>query len=78
MFQQALSAEKTPTLGDALPAFEAMYDDWTKMSFKYPHLWEAIEAGLDKLTDYIHQVREIPAYTLAMGDLVLVSEPLLI
>lgn len=68
-FQQALSAEKTLTLGHALPAFEAMYNDWLVLSDKYPHLSDAIDAGLDKLSDYIHRVRQIPAYTLAMGRL---------
>ncbi|KAJ7848736.1 hypothetical protein B0H14DRAFT_2259389, partial [Mycena olivaceomarginata] len=35
-FQQRLSAEKTPTLGDALPAFEAMITAWEKQQIMYP------------------------------------------
>ncbi|KAJ7809484.1 hypothetical protein B0H14DRAFT_3481457 [Mycena olivaceomarginata] len=37
-FQQILSAEKTPTLGYALPAFEAMASKWEQLKNDRPEL----------------------------------------
>ncbi|KAJ7794590.1 hypothetical protein B0H13DRAFT_2171261 [Mycena leptocephala] len=51
-FQQKLSAEKTPTLGDALPAFEAMIKAWEKQQAKYPDAIHIIQMGIDKLGAY--------------------------
>ncbi|KAF5373365.1 hypothetical protein D9757_009741 [Collybiopsis confluens] len=64
---ECLSAEKTPTLCDAIPAFEAMVAKWSDLKSIYPRLSYALEAGLAKLQDYINLVRPVPAYTLAMA-----------
>ncbi|KIK49881.1 hypothetical protein GYMLUDRAFT_124374, partial [Collybiopsis luxurians FD-317 M1] len=52
LFQQCLSAEKTPTLCDTIPAFEAMFAKWSNLQHTYPQLSGALEAGLEKLQDY--------------------------
>ncbi|KAJ7764720.1 hypothetical protein B0H16DRAFT_1883353 [Mycena metata] len=65
-FQQKLSAEKTPTLGNALPAFEAMIKKWEQMQVDYPELADIIQKGLDKLGTYQERVERVPAYVLAM------------
>lgn len=67
-FQQRLSAEKTPTLCDALPSFEAMKKVWTQQKVDLPHAASIIEAGLDKLGNYRERAALVPAYVLAMGQ----------
>ncbi|KAF5347876.1 hypothetical protein D9757_013414 [Collybiopsis confluens] len=67
LFQQCLSSEKTPTLCDAIPAFEAMAAKWLDLQDTSPRLSAALRAGLDKLNEYIYLIRPIPAYTLAMA-----------
>ncbi|KAG2085831.1 uncharacterized protein F5147DRAFT_588771, partial [Suillus discolor] len=60
-FQQKLSSEKTPTLCDSIPSFEAMTD-------KYPDCAAVIQPGLDKLEAYRAHISCVPAYVLAMGE----------
>ncbi|KAJ7871116.1 hypothetical protein B0H13DRAFT_1634514, partial [Mycena leptocephala] len=67
-FQQKLSAEKTPTLGDALPAFEAMIKAWEKQQGKYPEAVDIIQMGIDKLGAYRDRVEGVPAYIFAMSE----------
>ncbi|KAJ7433152.1 hypothetical protein FB451DRAFT_1064718, partial [Mycena latifolia] len=67
-FQQKLSAEKTPTLGDALPAFEAMIKAWQKQQVKYPETTHIIQKGIDKLGAYRDRVEGVPAYIFAMSE----------
>ncbi|KAJ7830825.1 hypothetical protein B0H13DRAFT_1654922, partial [Mycena leptocephala] len=67
-FQQKLSAEKTPTLGDALPAFEAMIKAWEKQQAKYPDAIHIIQMGIDKLGAYRDRVEGVPAYVFAMSE----------
>jgi hypothetical protein len=62
-----LSQETTPTLGSALPAFEAMSDVWRKCQQTYPEMYDAIEEGLDKLEQYVNRTDLIPAHVLAMS-----------
>jgi len=52
-FQQKLSADKTPTLCDAIPSFEAMISIWTDIQ-ENAQLSESmvIQEGLDKLAVY--------------------------
>lgn len=66
-FQQRLSAEKTPTLGDAIPAFEAMQIVWKAQQVKNPKTAFIIDAGLDKLEEYRERANLTPAYALAMS-----------
>ncbi|KAJ6592813.1 hypothetical protein B0H19DRAFT_1204861 [Mycena capillaripes] len=67
-FQQRLSAVKTPTLGDALPAFEAMIKAWQAQQVKYPETAHIIQKGIDKLELYQERVEHVPAYILSMGE----------
>ncbi|KAJ7142834.1 hypothetical protein C8R44DRAFT_603285, partial [Mycena epipterygia] len=65
-FQQKLSAEKTPTLGDALPAFEAMIKIWQRQQIQHPETAHIIQKGIDKLAAYQERVQNVPAYSFAM------------
>ncbi|KAG1746324.1 hypothetical protein EDB19DRAFT_1631665, partial [Suillus lakei] len=67
-FQQRLSAEKTPTLCNAIPAFEAMVQIWSKQLDDDPNLAIVIQPGLDKLNDYQSRIADVPAYALAMSQ----------
>ncbi|KAJ7936280.1 hypothetical protein B0H13DRAFT_1589692, partial [Mycena leptocephala] len=68
-FQQRLSAEKTPTLGDALPAFEAMIKAWEKQQVTHPETADIVQQGIDKLESYRDRVEDVPAYILSMREL---------
>lgn len=66
-FQQKLSAEKTPTLCNALPFFDAMVTIWKE----HQRSWGApfsdiIQDGIDKLDAYHDRVQLVPAYTISM------------
>ncbi|KAJ7253087.1 hypothetical protein B0H12DRAFT_1017709, partial [Mycena haematopus] len=67
-FQQLLSAEKTPTLGDALPSFEAMISRWEKQQNQYPETAHIVQQGIDKLASYRERVENVPAYILSMRE----------
>ncbi|KAJ7794507.1 hypothetical protein B0H13DRAFT_1675373, partial [Mycena leptocephala] len=67
-FQQRLSAEKTPTLGDALPAFEAMIKAWEKQQLSYPETAHIVQEGIYKLESYRDRVQDVPAYILSMRE----------
>ncbi|KAK6992491.1 ribonuclease H-like domain-containing protein, partial [Favolaschia claudopus] len=69
-FQQKLSGEKTPTLGNALPAFEAMISQWEKQKAQYPEATHIIQQGIDKLTTYRERVENVPAYILSMRQFI--------
>lgn len=63
-----LSAEKTPTLCAAIPAFEAMLHAWEVQQDEYPEATYIINDGLEKLREYQVRIDMVPAYTLAMGN----------
>ncbi|KAK0485398.1 hypothetical protein EDD18DRAFT_1017904, partial [Armillaria luteobubalina] len=65
-FQEHLSAEKTPTLCDMLPAFEAVSAQWKAQRQEFPGLSRAIDAGLEKLSEYTELAHDVPAHMLAM------------
>ncbi|KAK0502611.1 hypothetical protein EDD18DRAFT_1065161, partial [Armillaria luteobubalina] len=65
--QEHLSAEKTPTLCDMLPAFEAVSALWKAQRQEFPGLSHAIDAGLEKLSEYTELAHDVPAHMLAMG-----------
>ena len=52
-FQQALLAEKTLTLSYAIPSFHAMRMYWTAQKETMPHASMVIDAGLEKLAQYV-------------------------
>ncbi|KAF8148231.1 hypothetical protein B0H34DRAFT_668958, partial [Crassisporium funariophilum] len=64
-FQQVLSFEKTPTLGDTIPAFQAMITAWKKLQNEQPEVTDIIQAGLDKLEGYQDKLDLVPANILA-------------
>ncbi|KAF7334741.1 HAT family dimerization domain-containing protein [Mycena sanguinolenta] len=65
-FQQLLSAEGTPTLGDALPSFELMILRWEEQRVQYPETAHIVQQGIDKLEAYRERVEDVPAYILSM------------
>ncbi|KAJ3518939.1 hypothetical protein NMY22_g13434 [Coprinellus aureogranulatus] len=65
-FQQTLSEEKQPSLGKALPAFEALKRQWEELSQTYPVLENIIRPGIDKLQDYRELADAVPAYVMSM------------
>ncbi|KAH6906874.1 ribonuclease H-like domain-containing protein [Coprinopsis sp. MPI-PUGE-AT-0042] len=65
-FQQVLSSEKTPTLHHALPCFQAMVAKWKAMANEKPLFADIINAGIEKLEEYMEVIAEVPAYTLAI------------
>ncbi len=67
-FQQKLSAEKMPTLCDALPSFSALIMRWHLLQEQMPEMKDVIEIGLTKLKDYFCKVMDIPAYNFAMSQ----------
>ncbi|KAG2052959.1 hypothetical protein BDR06DRAFT_886918, partial [Suillus hirtellus] len=67
-FQQKLSSEKTPTLCDSIPSFEAMSRVWQQQADKYPDRAAVIQPGLDKLEAYHAHISCVPAYVLTMGE----------
>lgn len=69
-FQQQLSHEKTPTLCDTIPAFEAMSAVWVERQESLPIAADVIEKGVEKLAEYRNRVNlhDVPAYTLAMSE----------
>ncbi|KAL4254558.1 Zinc finger BED domain-containing [Pleurotus pulmonarius] len=65
-FQQKLSAEKTPTLCDTIPCYEAMSKKWESLQAELPALSTVIQQGLDKLEVYRDRAEVTPAYVLAL------------
>ena len=70
-FQQALSVEKTLTLSYAIPSFHAMRMYWTAQKETMPHVSIVIDAGLEKLAQYVASMSVVPAYFLVTGTLYL-------
>ncbi|TFK68776.1 hypothetical protein BDN72DRAFT_768836, partial [Pluteus cervinus] len=67
-FLQKLSSEKTPTLCNALPCFDAMIRVWTDQQDNWgPKVSTIIQAGIDKLEVYRGRLAAVPAYAIAMG-----------
>ncbi|KIJ93508.1 hypothetical protein K443DRAFT_111958 [Laccaria amethystina LaAM-08-1] len=62
VFQQHLSSEKTPTLCDTIPSFEAMVQKWVEKQEEDPETHAIVQQGLlDKLNTYREQVNLVPA-----------------
>lgn len=66
--QQAFSADKYPTLYNALPAIEKMYSSWEKASkkWKYEAFAPALEEGMSKLNDYYEKTAASDSHIMAM------------
>ncbi|RXW21072.1 hypothetical protein EST38_g4780 [Candolleomyces aberdarensis] len=67
-FQQKLSHEKIPTLYQALPHFHRMIAAWQSKKAVMPRYRTVIDAGIAKLEEYLDEIDDIPAYTLAIHD----------
>ena len=65
--QEILSAEKTPTLSMALPAYELLLLSWRRQQQHFPHLADAIGTGIDKIEEYVAHSRKTRAYALSMS-----------
>jgi hypothetical protein len=63
--QQLLSAEKYPTLGSALLAFQSMQEQWKVLQAQKPETHTIIAAGLAKLQDYEEHALMNPTYAIA-------------
>lgn len=66
-FQQRLSDEKTPTLCNAIPAYEALARQWEKHQVQHPETREIVQKGLDKLNEYNNRMKMVPEYVLALS-----------
>ncbi|KAF9523627.1 hypothetical protein CPB83DRAFT_775117, partial [Crepidotus variabilis] len=74
-FQQALSAEKTPTLCNTIGSFYTLMSSWKalqkKLEEENPDSFgaeaEIIQAGIDKLQEYFSRTDDVPACTVAMS-----------
>lgn len=67
-FQQILSGEKTPTLGVALPAFEAMAMKWKQHQDANPKFTNVIDTRLEKLDEYFMYTQQVPANIIVVGN----------
>jgi hypothetical protein len=65
-----LGAEKTPTLCYSIYAYSQFIAKWKDLQGR-ADLREYIQPGLDKLEDYSLHLDHVPAYTLAMGIVLL-------
>ena len=74
MAQQAFSADRSPSLHDALPAIEALHAAWSKRSVKekYSPFGGALDAASAKLDEYYTKTAASDAHVMAMGPLNLV------
>ena len=57
-------------LGKTLSAFAALEQQWTTLKETHTDAASIIDAGLHKLLEYREHVEDIPAYLMAMGELV--------
>ena len=56
--QELLSAEKTPTLSFALPAFEILIDSLLRKQKVIPELAHYIGVGISKIIEYSRKCRQ--------------------
>ncbi|KAI5984036.1 ribonuclease H-like domain-containing protein, partial [Pisolithus albus] len=65
--QEALSAERMPTLSMALPVYELLIQKWTVLASQtIPELSHHINVALQKLQNYVREARKTRIYALAM------------
>lgn len=70
-FQQKLSAEKTPTLCNTLPSFDAMVKIWRDQQNNWQEPFsDIIQDGINKLDAYHDCAMLVPAYTISMSKLI--------
>ncbi|KAL1720635.1 hypothetical protein EV715DRAFT_271642 [Schizophyllum commune] len=71
--QELLSANRTPTLAYAIPAYELLLEGLDAMKQGFPGLQHAIIASERKLIEYLSLCRRSRLYSLAMGAFVFSS-----
>ena len=64
--QQIMSAESTPILSGAIPAFETFMTSWEKLAKDFPRLEPLIAPGLDWASMYYARMDRTRAYIIAM------------
>ncbi|KAF9523888.1 hypothetical protein CPB83DRAFT_750385, partial [Crepidotus variabilis] len=64
--QELLSAEKTPTLSAALPAFELLLVAWTNLQKEIPEISHYIVVSVMKIREYVEKSRSSRIYALAI------------
>lgn len=67
--QELLSAEKTPTLSMAMPAYEKLIAVLRSLQAKLPGVSHSIAAAVRKLEEYTAKSRKCRLYAMAMGKL---------
>ncbi|KAM6491195.1 hypothetical protein JOM56_013435, partial [Amanita muscaria] len=65
--QELLSADKTPTLSQAIPAYEALVKAWLNLQQQLPELAHYIGVGIAKIQEYVAKGRTSRIYALAMS-----------
>lgn len=61
-----MSAEKTPILSGAIPAFETFMSSWEKLAREHRRLKPLIKPGLDWAYMYYGRMDRTKAYIIAM------------
>lgn len=65
--QECLSAERTPTLPVALPAYEELLALLKVFKGKYTAIADGVQAAIAKLEEYYNKSRGTPIYAAAMS-----------
>jgi hypothetical protein len=66
MVQQSMSAESTPILSGAIPAFETFMTKWEQLAKQHAKLEPIIEPGLNWAYKYYNRMDDTKAYVIAM------------
>jgi len=69
-FQDILGAQATPTLCYTIFAFSSFIQRWEELADERKEWEDYIAPGLQKVDDYSLYLDEVPAYTIAMGNVV--------
>ncbi|TFY53942.1 hypothetical protein EVG20_g9907 [Dentipellis fragilis] len=64
--QELLSSENTPTASYTLVVYEILIHGWQNLKTSLPHLRVSIDAGINKLREYIQYARSTQVYGLSM------------
>lgn len=65
--QELVSAEKTPTLSIAIPAYEKLLHLFKLFKATKPRIAHAVDASIEKLEGYLEKARKNPIYSIAMS-----------
>lgn len=65
--QELLSSERTPTLSMTLPTYSILLDEWKKIAAQIPELEYYVNAGIEKIEQYIAEARKTPIFGIAMN-----------